>query len=96
MPNRPNLHRLFVPCLLFAAISLSAPTAAVPIPWKNCGKAGDLLSIQQSDASVWPPSVAAPVNATATLDASGQLINLRVFLVHGVARERSVITVSRS
>ena len=84
MPNRPKLHRLFVPCLL-AAISLSAPAAAVPIPWKNCGKAGDLLSIQQNDASVWPPSVAAPVNATATLDASGQLLNLRVFLVHGVA-----------
>jgi hypothetical protein len=85
MLNRPNLRRLFVPCLLLAAASLASPASAVPIPWKNCGTPGDLLSIQQYDASVWPPSVAAPVNATATLDSSGQLNNLRVFLVLGVA-----------
>jgi hypothetical protein len=85
MLNRPDLRRLFVACLLLAAIALSAPAAAVPIPWKNCGTPGDLLSIQQYDASVWPPSVAAPVNATATFDASGQLHNLRVFLILGVA-----------
>ena len=82
---RRTVHRLLVPCFLLAATSLSAPANAVPIPWKNCGKAGDLLSIQQDDASVWPPSVAAPVNATATLDAAGQVTNLRIFLVHGVA-----------
>jgi len=85
MLSRPNLRRLLVPCLLLAAASLSGPASAVPIPWKNCGAPGDLLSIQQFDASVWPPSVAAPVNAIATLGASGQLLNLRVFLVHGVA-----------
>ena len=85
MLNRPNLRRLFAPCLLLGGISLSAPAAAVPIPWLNCGKPGDLLSIQQYNASVWPPSVAAPVNATATLDSTGQLLNLRVFLVFGVA-----------
>ena len=58
---------------------------AVPIPWKNCGAAGDRLSISQSDASMWPPSVAAPVRATATFDTAGELVNLRIFMVHGVA-----------
>jgi hypothetical protein len=85
MLNRRNLRRLLVPCLFLAAASLSSPASAVPIPRKNCGALGDLLSIQQLDASVWPPSVAAPVNATATLDPSGQLLNLRVFLVYSVA-----------
>ena len=79
------MHRLLAPCVLLAAASLPAPAGAVPIPWKNCGKPTDLLSIQQYDASVWPPSVPAPVSATATFDPTGQLTNLRVFFVHGVA-----------
>ena len=69
-------------CVLLPVL-LSTHAAAVPIPWKNCGKPTDLLSISKSDVSVWPPSVAAPVNATATFDTSGNLVNLRVFLVHG-------------
>jgi len=77
--------RLSIPRLLclFLPVLLSTHAAAVPIPWKNCGKPTDLLTISKSDASVWPPSVAAPVNATATFDTSGNLQNLRVFLVHG-------------
>jgi hypothetical protein len=70
-------------CLFLAAALLSAQAAAVPIPFKNCGKAGDVLSMQQYDSSVWPPSVAAPFNATATLDTSGQITNLSVFLLLG-------------
>lgn len=72
-------------CLLLATASLTVPAAAVPIPWRNCGTPTDLLSIQKWDASVWPPTVAAPVNATATLDGSGHVRNLHVYLVHGPA-----------
>jgi hypothetical protein len=57
----------------------------VPIPWKNCGKPTDALVITQADASVWPPPVAAPASATATFDTAGNLVNLRVFLVHGIS-----------
>ena len=77
-------HSLLAPFLLLAIASLSAPAAAVPIPWKNCGKPTDLLSIQQDDASVWPPQTAAPFKATATLDTAGEVTNLHLFLVHGL------------
>lgn len=75
---------LFASCL-FVAAALSAPAAAVPIPWKNCGKPSDLLLITQANASVWPPPVAAPASATATFDTAGNLVNLRLFLVHGIS-----------
>ena len=65
--------------------ALSAPALAVPIPWKNCGQPTDILSISLSVASVWPPSVAAPASATATFDTAGNLANLRISLLHGVA-----------
>jgi len=77
-------HALLAWCL-FVAATLSGRAAAVPIPWKNCGKAGDLLTITKADASVWPPSVAAPASATATFDTAGNLVNLRLFLVHGIS-----------
>ena len=70
--------------MLLAAAVLSAPAGAVPIPWINCGAAGDSLHILQSDASVWPPTVAAPARATATFDTSGRLLDLQLFLLHGV------------
>jgi len=73
--------RLLILCLFVAA----TPACAVPIPWKNCGKPTDLLSITQANASVWPPTVAAPANATATFDAAGNLVNLRLFLLNGIA-----------
>jgi len=78
-----NLTRVFAGFALAAA--LSVPAAAVPIPWKNCGKPTDLLSISKSDASVWPPQAAAPASAQATLDTAGNLVNLRLFLVQGLA-----------
>ena len=78
-------HRaLLAPCILVAA-ALSGHAAAVPIPWKNCGNPGDLLLITLADASVWPPPVAAPASATATFDSAGNLVNLRLFLVHGIS-----------
>jgi len=70
---------------LFVAAALSAPAAAVPIPWKNCGKPSDLLLITQADASAWPPPVAAPASATAMFDTTGNLVNLRLFLIHGIS-----------
>lgn len=70
---------------LVLAVALCVPAAAVPIPWKNCGKSTDLLSIAKSDASVWPPQAAAPASAEATFDTAGNLRNLRLFLVHGLA-----------
>jgi hypothetical protein len=45
---------------------------AVPVPWKNCGGAGDVISVQQVDASVWPP-------------VHGQKITLAVKAVIGAA-----------
>ena len=69
---------------LFLAAALSGGADAVPIPWRNCGRPGDLMVITQADASVWPPPVAAPASATATFDSAGNLVNLRLFLIHGV------------
>jgi hypothetical protein len=68
-----------------AALAIAAPAGAVPIPWKNCGASGDILSIAKSDASAWPPPVAAPASATATFDPSGKLVDLELLLVHGLA-----------
>jgi hypothetical protein len=58
---------------------------AVPLPFKNCGKAGDIVSIQLWDASSWPPvGVPAPVQGIATFDPStGHLTNLQIILVMG-------------
>ena len=70
--------------LLVALFFRSAPAPAVPVPFRNCGQAGDLLSIAQIDASVWPPPVAAPLVATATLDpVTGQVTDLRVHFQYG-------------
>jgi hypothetical protein len=44
----------------------------VPVPWKNCGGAGDVITVQQVDASVWPP-------------VHGQKITLAVKAVIGAA-----------
>ena len=68
-----------------ASATLALPAAAVPIPWKNCGTSGDPLVITKADANVWPPPVPAPAEVTATFDANGHLVNLRVFLIHGIA-----------
>jgi hypothetical protein len=77
-------RRALSAALLFLSVALSAPATAVPIPWLNCGQPSDRLVITQSDASVWPPPVPAPASATATFDSDGNLVNLRLFLVHGV------------
>jgi len=57
-------------------------TVGVPIPYKNCGKPTDKLTITKADASVWPPKVGAPitVNANATLsqDITGGTYELKV------------------
>jgi len=34
----------------------------VPIPWKNCGGAGDLAKITQAVADVWPPVKGKPIS----------------------------------
>jgi hypothetical protein len=77
--------RALLASCFFVAAALCDRADAVPIPWRNCGRPGDLLVITQADASVWPPPVAAPANATATFDSAGNLVNLRVFLLHGVS-----------
>lgn len=86
--NPDGWQRALLFSLLFAAAWLCAPVpyaGAVPVPYKNCGKAGDILSVQKVDASVWPPPTAAPLVATATLDpVTGQLTNLHVLLFLGV------------
>jgi len=36
-------------------VALPSAAGAVPIPWKNCGSATDLIKVSKTDASVWPP-----------------------------------------
>lgn len=87
--NRRRRRRHCWACLLLAAATLCLPVApadAVPIPFKNCGKAGDILTVNQLDASVWPPPTAAPLTVTATIDpVTGQVSNLHAFLLLGVS-----------
>jgi hypothetical protein len=74
-------------CLLVGATqgAFVPPAGAVPVPYKNCGKAGDILQVTTLDASVWPPPIAVPLAGTATIDSvTGQLTNLRVRLGLGV------------
>jgi len=65
----------------------AARARAVPIPFINCGQAGDIISLQALDASIWPPrgGTAAPLEAAATYDpGTGNLVTLRVHLLYGV------------
>jgi hypothetical protein len=44
-------------CLAILGSIIALPSTAwtVPVPWQNCGGPSDAISIQQFDASVWPP-----------------------------------------
>ncbi len=65
--------------------AFSSLARAVPIPFLNCGAPGDSLHLTQYNASVYPPSVAAPGDATATFDAAGNLIDLQIHFVYGLS-----------
>ena len=41
-------------------IGVSGPAWAVPVPWTNCGQAGDPIMFSRFDASVWPPQGGQP------------------------------------
>src|SRR5271167_4247399 len=75
-------------CRLAAAAFLGAmvlPAGAVPVPYNNCGKPTDILSVSKLDATVWPPPTAAPLAGVATIDpVTGQVTNLHVALPLGV------------
>lgn len=47
--------------VLGAILALPTSAGAVPVPWRNCGSAGDALSFQRFDASVWPPQAGQPL-----------------------------------
>ena len=74
--------------LLTCAVALgvcASSAAAVPIPFKNCGKPTDVISITLFDASVWPPQgTPAPIQITAFYDSSGRLDQLLVTILCGV------------
>ena len=38
-----------------ASVVISSRADAVPVPWRNCGSAGDPLIVTKFDAAVWPP-----------------------------------------
>lgn len=59
---------------LFGSI-IAVPTAAwaVPVPWRNCGTAGEAISIQRFDASVWPPQSNEPLTLNFTWSLSETL-----------------------
>ena len=50
-------------CLAIFGSVIAVPSAAwaVPVPWKNCGKAGEAITVQRFDASVWPPQAGQPL-----------------------------------
>jgi hypothetical protein len=51
---------------VFGSLIATPGTAwAVPVPWRNCGSAGDPISIQKFDASVWPPQAGKPLTLSA-------------------------------
>ena len=45
----------------FGVLGFSNPAGSVPVPWKNCGTAGDPVAVQRFDASVWPPQAGRPL-----------------------------------
>jgi hypothetical protein len=53
-------------CLVVVGSIIAVPATAwaVPVPWTNCGTAGDAVSVQQFDASVWPPQAGQPLTLT--------------------------------
>jgi len=68
---------------LLSVLVVSAVLAlSVPIPYKNCGQAGDKLQITKADASIWPPHVGQAItvnlNATLTQDISGGKYEIKV------------------
>ena len=60
LPRVPRLV-LAATCLAIFGSIIAVPSAAwaVPVPWKNCGTPADAISIQQLNASVWPPRAGA-------------------------------------
>lgn len=57
-----SLRALVATALALATfIGLSGAAGAVPVPWKNCGQAGDIISFSAVDASVWPPQAGKPI-----------------------------------
>jgi hypothetical protein len=47
--------------LSIVLIGLPSAAGAVPIPWRNCGTAGDLITISRADSSLWPPVAGQPI-----------------------------------
>jgi len=63
----------------------ASDAAAVPLPFKNCGKPGDVIAVTLFDASVWPPQgTPAPIQITAVYDSFGKLDRLGVTILYGV------------
>ena len=66
----PRVSRLVLgaTCLAVFGSIIAVPTAAwaVPVPWRNCGTAGEAISIQRFDASVWPPQAGEPLTLNFT------------------------------
>jgi hypothetical protein len=73
--------------LLASAVALgvcASDAAGVPLPFKNCGKAGDVIAVTSFNASVWPPQgTPAPIQITAVYD-GGKLDRLDVTILYGV------------
>ena len=74
--------------LLASALALAvcaSHAAAVPIPFKNCGAPGDIISGVLWDASIWPlRGTPGPIRITAIYDGSGKLDRLLVAVLYGV------------
>jgi len=49
----------FVFSVLLVSLAIAA---AVPIPWKNCGKPTDVIKVDAADASIWPPVHGKPIS----------------------------------
>lgn len=80
-----RLRTALILAVALGSVATPRPAGAVPIPFANCGKSGDQLSIQKLDATYWPavghPTILA---GTATVDPlTGTVTKLRVTLLLG-------------
>jgi hypothetical protein len=77
---RPSVRtvRVVVAAMSFAIFGsiVVAPSAAwaVPVPWRNCGTPGDAISIQQINASVWPPQAGKSLTVSYRLNLAEPLL----------------------
>ena len=70
---------------LVALVGFARQGFALPVPWRNCGSATDIISVSKLAASIWPPmGTPAPIQAMPIYDPrTGNLSSLTIDLLLG-------------